>query len=90
MNIITESKSRHYKNNKISVKKFFRNFFTLPFEIGLYGFSAIFTVIVTVRILSYILKFQEVFRITINDLLFSLWGFIIFFLFTILKHFKKY
>lgn len=89
MNIITESKSRNYKDNKVPVKKFIRNFFTLPFEIGLYGFSAIFTVIVTFRILSYILKFQEVFRITINDLLFSLWGFIIFFLLTILKHFKK-
>lgn len=86
---ITESKIRNYKRKKISVKKIIHDFFTLPFEIGLYGFSAIFTTIIIFKMLSYMLKFQEVFRISINDLFISFWGFIIFFSLTILNHFKK-
>ena len=77
------------KGIKFPLKKIIHNFFALPFVIGLYGFSAIFTTIVTFKMLSYMLKFQEVFRISINDLLISFWGFIIFFSFTILKYFKK-
>ena len=76
---------------KISSKLFSlaSKFLINPFVSGLMGFATMFTVVIIVELLNFMVGVNKSFAININDVTFSSLGFICFFLISVLSNFKK-
>ena len=60
-----------------------------PIRTGLYGFSAFFTVLVITKGFSFLLGITDSYSIGMEDVMFSLLGFILFFLLKLLENIKE-
>jgi len=60
-----------------------------PIKIGLYGFSAFFIVLVITKGFSFLLGIADLYSIGMEDVMFSLLGFILFFLLKLLENIKE-
>lgn len=76
---------------KISSKfyKGLSKFLINPAVSGLMGFATMFTVVILVELLNYLLGIKKSFNVDISDVTLSSLGFICFFLISILSNFKK-
>lgn len=73
-------------------KKLFANFYFLllqPAKAGLYGFAAFFTVLIFTQGITVLFGFMDNYVITINDVYYSLLGFIMVFLIKLLENIKS-
>ena len=64
------------------------NYIFVPIKFGLIGFSLAFTLLISVKTFSYLLKYNPVFSVGINDVSLSLFGFLIVFMVRFLQNFK--
>ena len=64
------------------------NYIFVPIKFGLIGFSLAFTLLIIVKTFSYLLKFNSVFTVEINDVSLSFFGFLIVFMVRFLQNFK--
>lgn len=76
---IVENKSQFF----IGLKKYI----IFPIKAGLYGFTLVFTVILLVKLLSFLLGINEIFNLDLMDVMLSSVGFFFMFLIYILKNF---
>lgn len=60
-----------------------------PIKTGLYGFSAFFTVLVITKSFSFLSGLTNFFKIGMEDVIFSLLGFILFFLLKLFENIKE-
>ncbi len=88
MNVSIDSNKTQDKFHKIYLKKIGHDYIVVPFEIGLYGFAAAFTLIIFTRLFAFIVGIFETFQVTINDFLTALWGFVFISFVTVIKHFR--
>jgi len=63
-----------------------KKYLLFPIEAGLYGFYLIFTVVLLLKLITYILGFHEAFRLDLLDFMLSLVGFFLMFLVDLLKN----
>ncbi len=66
----------------------FTNYIFDPVRFGLVGFSLAFTLLIIVKTFSYLLKYDLIFSVDINDVNLSLFGFLIVFMVRFLQNFK--
>ena len=64
------------------------NYIFNPMKFGLVGFSLAFTLLIIVKTFSYLLKYNSVFTVGINDVSLSFFGFLIVFMVRFLQNFK--
>jgi hypothetical protein len=64
------------------------SFFFKPFVSGLYGFAAFFTVLIFTKGITYLFGFTEQYIVSIEDLLFSILGFVLVFLIKLFDNIK--
>ena len=64
------------------------SFFFKPFVSGLYGFAAFFTVLIFTKGITYLFGFTEQYIVSIEDLLFSILGFVLVFLIKLFESIK--
>jgi len=60
-----------------------------PIKTGLYGFLAFFTVLIITKGFSFLLGITDLYSIGMEDVMFSLLGFILFFLLKLLENIKE-
>lgn len=60
-----------------------------PIKTGLYGFSAFFTVLVITKGFSFLLGITNLYSVGMDDVMFSLLGFILLFLLKLLENIKE-
>ena len=60
-----------------------------PIKTGFYGFSAFFIVLIITKGFSFLLGITELYSIGMEDVMFSLLGFILFFLLKLLENIKE-
>jgi hypothetical protein len=75
---------------KVSEKKFqfvssLKKYFLFPIESGLYGFYMVFTVVLLLKLVNYLLGINESFQVDHIDFLLSLVGFFLLFLDDLLR-----
>jgi hypothetical protein len=63
-----------------------KKYLLFPIEAGLYGFYLVFTVVLLLKLVTYILGFHEAFQFDLIDFMLSLIGFFLMFLVDILKN----
>jgi len=76
---VVESKSQFL----ISLKKYL----IFPIEAGFYGFALVFSIILFLKLLSFLFGINEVFTLDLMDVMLSSVGFFLMFLIYILKNF---
>jgi hypothetical protein len=64
------------------------SFFFKPLVSGLYGFAAFFTVLIFTKGITYLLGFTEQYIVSIEDVLFSILGFVLVFLIKLFDNIK--
>ncbi len=64
-----------------------KKYIIFPIKAGLYGFTLVFTVILLVKLLSFLLGINEIFSLDLMDVMLSSVGFFFMFLIYILKYF---
>ena len=64
-------------------------FLLQPFKTGLYGFAAFFTVLIFTRGITVLFGFIDYYLVTIDDVYFSLLGFVMVFLIKLLENIKS-
>lgn len=72
--------------NKSKVYTYIKKYLLFPIEAGLYGFYLVFTIILLLKLVTYILGFHEAFQFDLMDFLLSLVGFILLFLVDLIKN----
>jgi len=76
---VVESKSQFF----ISLKKYL----IFPIKAGFYGFALVFSIILFLKLLSFLFGINEVFTLDLMDVMLSSVGFFLMFLIYILKNF---
>jgi hypothetical protein len=76
---IDESKSQFF----IGLKKYL----IFPIKAGFYGFSLVFSIILFLKLLTFLFGINEVFNLDLMDVMLSSVGFVLMFLIYILKNF---
>jgi len=76
---VVESKSQFF----ISLKKYL----IFPIKAGFYGFALVFSIILFLKLISFLLGINEVFKLDLIDVMISSVGFFLMFLIYILKNF---
>ena len=76
---VVESKSQFF----ISLKKYL----IFPIKAGFYGFALVFSIILFLKLLSFLFGINEVFKLDLMDVMLSSVGFFLMFLIYILKSF---
>ena len=76
---VVESKSQFF----ISLKKYL----IFPIKAGFYGFALVFSIILFLKLLSFLFGINEVFKLDLMDVMLSSVGFFLMFLIYILKNF---
>ena len=76
---VVESKSQFF----ISLKKYL----IFPIKAGFYGFALVFSIILFLKLISFLLGINEVFKLDLMDVMLSSVGFFLMFLIYILKSF---
>ena len=68
-----------------------KKYLLFPIEAGLYGFYLVFTVVLLLKLITYILGFHEAFQFDLMDFMLSLVGFFLMFLVDLIKnlHYHK-
>jgi hypothetical protein len=64
------------------------SFFFKPFVSGLYGFTAFFTLLIFTKGITYLFGFTEQYIVSVDDVLFSILGFILVFLIKLFDNIK--
>ena len=75
----TQNRTTHVYNETIGSNKFVANLKTYllnPISNGLAGFAAFFTLILLTKIFGYLLGTYDTFNLEINDVIYSLTGFV--------------
>ncbi len=76
---VVESKSQFF----ISLKKYL----IFPIKAGFYGFALVFSIILFLKLISFLFGINEVFKLDLMDVMLSSVGFFLMFLIYILKNF---
>ena len=87
MNSIPNTENEKIVESKSQLSMGLKKYVMLPLKAGLYGFTLVFTVILLVKLLSFLLGINEVFNLDIMDVMLSSVGFFLLFLIYILKNF---
>jgi hypothetical protein len=83
-----ELKSSSIKYRRIYAKGILNNYVLSPIKSGLLGFAAFFCILLSTKVVSYIIGSYTVFTIDIDDILLSIIGFILVFLIKFLENFR--
>ena len=65
-----------------------RKYIILPIKAGFYGFTLVFSVILFVKLLSFLLGINDVFNLDLMDVILAFVGFFFMFLIYLLKNFQ--
>lgn len=76
-------------SKKIALPAILFNFVLLPGKSGLYGFAAFFTVLVFIKLWIFIAGYNQLFIVDTNDVIISLAGFGVMFLFRLAQSLKR-
>ncbi len=88
MNLSIDSNKTKGKFDKLYLKKIGHDYIVIPFEIGLYGFAAVFTLIILTRLFAFVFGIFEIFQVTLNDLFTAVWGFFLISFAVVIKHLR--
>ncbi|GEM_PF-1936462 len=88
MSVSIDSNKAKGKFDKFYLKKIGHDYVVVPFEIGLYGFAAAFTLIILTRLFAFVVGIFEIFQVTLNDLVTAGWGFLLISFATVIKHLR--
>ena len=86
MNSIPSTYDENIVENKSHFFISFKKYLIFPIEAGFYGFALVFSVILMLKLLSFLLGFNEVFNLEFIAVIFSSFGFFLMFLIDILKN----
>ncbi|GBD87103.1 hypothetical protein BMS3Abin03_01029 [bacterium BMS3Abin03] len=84
--IVSGSRSNIENKRTLSI---FNIFLLQPFKTGLYGFAAFFTVLILTRGITVLFGFMDSYVVNIDDVYFSLLGFVLVFLIKLLENIKS-
>lgn len=87
MNSIPNTERENIIENKSQFLSGLKKYIIFPIKAGLYGFTLVFTVILSVKLLSFLLGINEIFSLDLMDVMLSSVGFFFMFLIYILKYF---
>lgn len=87
MNSISDTEHENAIENKSEFLSGLKKYLIFPIKAGLYGFTLVFTVILVVKLLSFLLGINEIFSLDLMDVILSSVGFFFMFLIYILKNF---
>jgi len=74
--------------DKNLIFKVIHTYFLSPVKSGLGGFAGFFSILIATKFLGYAIGTQQIFEITIDDVLLSLVGFLLIFLIRLLENIK--
>lgn len=89
MESIPKNSEENIMDSKPQIFEVIKRYIILPFKEGIYGFALVFSVILMVKLLSYVLNINETFELDFMDVLLSLVGFLFMFLIYFLKKLQK-
>jgi len=87
-----ELSANNMSEKKENIKKWsfsYKNHFLEPVKSGLFGFSIFITILIIVKLFSYLIGSYNYFAIEITDVQLSLIGFVLLFLIRFLENFKE-
>jgi hypothetical protein len=87
MNSIPNMESDKIVENKSQLAMGLRKYIILPIKAGFYGFTLVFSVILFVKLLSFLLGINDVFNLDLMDVILAFVGFFFMFLIYLLKNF---
>ena len=87
MNTISYAKDEYVVDNKSQLLLSFKKYLISPMVSGFNGFCLVSFLVLTFRLLSFLLNSNEVFNLDLLDLMFGLTGFTLTFLTDFLKNF---
>ena len=87
MNSIQSTKNETIAEDKSQFLMALKKYLIAPFKAGFYGFTLVFSVILLLRLLSFLLGINDVFNLDLIDVILSSVGFFLLFLIYILKNF---
>lgn len=87
MNSIPNTERENIIESKSQFLSGLKKYIIFPIKAGLYGFTLVFTVILLVKLLSFLLGINEIFSLDLMDVMLSSVGFFFMFLIYILKYF---
>ncbi|NWF90428.1 MAG: hypothetical protein HXY50_13325 [Ignavibacteriaceae bacterium] len=86
MNSISSTNRDSFVEDKSQFLKGFKKFFIFPLKAGLQGFVLVLSVILIVKLLSFLLGINELFSLDLMDIMLSSMGFVFMSLIHILKN----
>jgi hypothetical protein len=87
MNSIPKTENNKIVEVKPQLSMSLRKYILLPLKAGFYGFALVFSVILFVKLLSYLFGINDVFNLDLMDVILAFVGFFFMFLIYLLKNF---
>jgi hypothetical protein len=87
MNSIPSANTENEVENKSQFIIGLKKYLFLPIRAGLYGFTLVFSVILILKLLSFLFGINEAFNLDLMDVMLSSVGFFLMFLIYVLKNF---
>jgi hypothetical protein len=88
MDSIPKMESDKIVESKSQLAMGLRKYIILPIKAGFYGFTLVFSVILFVKLLSFLLGINDVFNLDLMDVILAFVGFFFMFLIYLLKNFQ--
>ncbi len=85
----SESLSSEQEGILRKIKTSFYNLLIFPCELGLFGFAFLFTIIIFIKILQFILYSQEFLQVSLADIKISFIGFLALFTFSFIRKIQR-
>jgi hypothetical protein len=89
MNSIPNANTENVVANKSQIIIGLKKYLIFPIRAGLYGFTLVFSVILVLKLLSFLFGINEAFNLDLMDVMLSSVGFFLMFLIYVLKNFHQ-